>query len=928
MPSSVVAAVVSSYVGTTVAGFVGVTGIVGSLAAANIVGAVAGGLASSMVGAAFSDSSDSSPAQQQFSQELRDNLVTVRQPISHWQYIYGRTRVGGALTFAHESADQRFHLVITFAAHVCEEIEAIQFNDEVVPLDGSGNATGKYAGHVRIKKSLGAEAGQPFADLVAESEGKWTNAHRQSGRTKIYVRLKFNVDLFPTGLPNITAVIKGKKVYDPRTGLTAWSDTASLCQADFLCDPYASLGSVYADEIDETQLIAAANIDDEAVNLAGGGTEKRYTLNGAFTVNAEPRATLGRLLTANAGKARYIGGVWRIHPAAYVAPTITISEDDCRAVPHVSPRLSGADLSNRVKGLYVSEDNHWQPTDFPPITNATYLAEDNSEPSWRELDLPFTKSAATAQRIAKIELERIRQQISVEWPGKFKCYRLQPGDTVALTFSMLGWTAKVFEVERAGLAFEGGEDGIRLGSDLLLRETASTVFDWSSGEETQVDPAPDTNLPDPFTVAAIAGLTLSSGTGDLFVAGDGSVVSRIKASWTAVADLYVTSGGRIQVQFKPSADSDWQDAEPADGASTQTFIAPVEDGTAYDVRVRAENSIGVRGAWATVSNHTVVGKTAAPSNVTGFAAQQQGDAVVFICDPVGDNDLDLVEVRLLDDGDTTWANGIPKANILRGYTVTSAAIPPGTWTFLAKARDTSGNYSDTAARFDLTVSADGYTAIDSVEESPEWSGTLTNFVRHWTGVLVPNNTVAAGSYSGNDWIDSFVPDPAATCTYEAAEIDKGIDVPARIWGDIISVLGPGETAGIANPKHQVDYKLGAGSYDGFEDWSIGTVPFRQIKGKIVLDTAVGLPVISGFRQVIDRQPVTEEKHGLTVGAGGTAIVFDSAFHATPMIVAHNDGATPLLATHGSDSATGTTLHLFNTSGSDVGGTGGYTATGA
>lgn len=926
MPAAVAAAVVGSVV--TSAATTAIAGAIGAGFMATALGAVAGGLASSVVGAAFSDSPDASPGVEQFRQELRDNLVTVRQPITHWQYIYGRTRVSGALTFAHETADQYFHLIITYAGHVCEEIEAIQFNDEVVPLDGSGNATGKYAGHVRIKKSLGAEAGQPFPDLVAESEGKWTDAHRQSGRTKIYVRLKFNIDLFPNGVPNITAVIKGKKVYDPRTGLTAWSENASLCQADFLCDPHASLGCVYADEIDEAQLIAAANIDDEPVNLAGGGTEARYTVNGAFSVNAEPRATLGRLLTANAGKARYIGGVWRIHPAAYVAPTITLSEDDVRAVPHITPRLSASDLSNRVKGLYVSEDNHWQPTDFPPITNATYLAEDENEPSWRELDLPFTKSAATAQRIAKIELEKMRQQIGVEWPGKFTCYRLQPGDTVRISFAMLGWVEKVYEVEQAGLVFEGGEDGIRLGTDLVLRETASTVFDWSSGEETAVDPAPDTNLPDPFTVAAISGLALSSGTSDLFVAGDGSVFSRIKASWTAPTDRFVSEGGRILVQFKRSADSEWQDASPLVGGAAQTYLSPVDDGVAYDVRVRAENSIGVRGAWATVTSHTVIGKTAAPSDVTGFAAQQQGDAVVFICDQVGDADLDLVEVRLLDEGDTTWANGIPKANILRGYTVTSAAIPPGTWTFLAKARDTSGNYSATAARFDLTVSADGYTTIRSAEASPDWPGTLTNFVRHWTGVLVPDSTVTAGSYSGNEWIDSFVPDPAASCTYEAAEIDKGIDVPARVWGDIVSVLGPGETTGIANPKLQVDYKLAAGAYDGYEDWTIGTVPFRYVKGKIVLDTSIGVAKITGFALNIDRQPVTEERRGIVVGAGGTAVTFTNAFHSTPMLTAHNDGSSPLLPTHGSDSATGTTIHLFNTSGSDVGGTGGYTAIGA
>jgi hypothetical protein len=35
----------------------------------------------------------------------------------------------------------------------------------------------------------------------------------------------------------------------------------------------------------------------------------------------------------------------------------------------------------------------------------------------------------------------------------------------------------------------------RLSIDLVLRETASGVFDWSSGEETAIDLAPNTMLP-------------------------------------------------------------------------------------------------------------------------------------------------------------------------------------------------------------------------------------------------------------------------------------------------------------------------------------------------------------------------------------------------------------------------------------------------
>ncbi len=407
---------------------------------------------------------------------------------------------------------------------------------------------------------------------------------------------------------------------------------------------------------------------------------------------------------------------------------------------------------------------------------------------------------------------------------------------------------------------------------------------------------------------------------DELISAGNSYAVKIIATWDVAGDV-----AAVQVRYAFSGEP----LQPASSSTGRRFEVVTADAGSVAVEVSVYDGVGRMDGVAgrATASHVIRGKDAKPFPVTGFAAQQQGNVVIFACDEPTEADVLVTEIRLLDFGDTNWNNGIPKVNIPRGATMTSAAVPPGNWTFLACYKDTSENYSDTAARFDLTVSSDGYTAIASVEESPAWSGTLTNFVRHWTGVLVPESNLTCDQY-GWEVFDQFVPDPCATCTYEAAEIDKGIDVPARIWGDIVSVLGPGETAGIANPKHLVDYKVSAGSYDGFEDWTLGTVTFRTMKGKIVLDTAVGVVKITGFRQVIDRQPVTEEKHGLTVGAGGTAIVFDSAFHVAPMIRVHNDGAAPLLATYDSVSATGLTMYLSNTSGSDVGGTGGYTATGA
>lgn len=725
MPVSVVAAVAGAGVSSVVGGMVG-AGILGSIA-----GAVAGGLTSAVVNAAFADKPDTQNPQAALDQEAHGRLITVRQAVAPWQWIYGQVRVGGILTFIEVSSDNQYlHMVITLAGHECEEIGDIWFEDETVPLDGSGNATGRYAGFVRILKSEGDEAAgvQPFSDLVSESASLWTSAHCQTGRAKIYVRLKWSEDLFPQGIPNITAVMKGRKVYDPRTSpsTTAWSANAALCINDYLTNTDAGLGCVYASEINETQLIAAANTCDENVNLAAGGTEDRYTCNGVFAVNGAPREILGRLLTSLAGSARFLGGTWGVYPAVYATPTITLTQDDLRGALHVMPRLSRRDLANAVKGIYVSPANNWQAADFPAVTNATYLAEDQGERIWRELDLPYTTSGATAQRIAKLELERVRQQIGVEWPGKLGCYRLQPGDTVMITLTRYGWSAKVFEVVSTQLVHEEqGDGGIVLGCDLTLRETASTIYDWTAADdETTVDAAPDTNLPDPFTVAVPGNPAVAEA---LYETREGrGVAVKATVTWTASTDVHVR--GYVP-EYRVNGASTWLPFPEQTGTTLEIFdIAPGR----YDFRVKAKNQLGVGSSYATSSNVEIYGLGTRPAAIAGLTIQKLGGIAVLRWQQAAELDV-LRGGRILfrhseDVASPTWeasfSIGDPQGV---GGDQVFALVPLKEGTYLAKAEDSSGNQSSSAA----TVRSDGamwltFSTVGSVQEDSTFSGTKSN----------------------------------------------------------------------------------------------------------------------------------------------------------------------------------------------------------
>ena len=61
-------------------------------------------------------------------------------------------------------------------------------------------------------------------------------------------------------------------------------------------------------------------------------------------------------------------------------------------------------------------------------------------------NFPFTTSSRTCQRLAKIQLQKARQQISTTATFDLTAFQLEVGDTVQITNSRMGFSSKTFEV--------------------------------------------------------------------------------------------------------------------------------------------------------------------------------------------------------------------------------------------------------------------------------------------------------------------------------------------------------------------------------------------------------------------------------------------------------------------------------------------------
>lgn len=194
----------------------------------------------------------------------------VRQSITSHQIVYGQRRVGGPITFISSSnGNEYLHIIVTVACHEITAIDEVWLNETVIPndaLDVNGNVTsGRYSGYVRIKKYLGTPTQGADAALMAECP-EWTTNHRQQGRAYIYARLRFNQDIFPSGIPNISAVLRGKKIVDPRDDVERFTTNNALYSYDYMADEIYGLESLNSIDIDSAN--AAANVCDEFVTTS------------------------------------------------------------------------------------------------------------------------------------------------------------------------------------------------------------------------------------------------------------------------------------------------------------------------------------------------------------------------------------------------------------------------------------------------------------------------------------------------------------------------------------------------------------------------------------------------------------------------------------------------------------------------------------
>ena len=204
----------------------------------------------------------------------RNRIFQSKNPLAPRDVVYGEIRKSGVVVYEEVTDDGKFlHTVIVLGTGEVEAIPIVFLDDTpIYDVDiGSDNqvSQGKFDGHVKIYKFLGTNTQVAASGLVSDSDSHWTSSHKLQGICYIYLRLKFNRDIF-TSQPAISAYIKGKKVNDIRNSLSSLPTPSNpaLAFRDYVTTEIKDMGVGFeGGDIDDVFLAATANDCDVFVNV-------------------------------------------------------------------------------------------------------------------------------------------------------------------------------------------------------------------------------------------------------------------------------------------------------------------------------------------------------------------------------------------------------------------------------------------------------------------------------------------------------------------------------------------------------------------------------------------------------------------------------------------------------------------------------------
>ena len=575
---------------------------------------------------------------------------------------------------------------------------------------------------VKLRYYLGAPGQTADATLISLFPSLWTSDHTVSGIPYVIAEFDYNEDAFPSGMPAITAKVRGAKIYDPGGSVTQWTENPALMQRHVLLHPqFGKRTSITAEE-DARFIQAAAECAASQTWSVNGGSVTAPLYRAALVAlyGTSARDVLDDLATAMAGRWAHAQGQFFVRAGVFHASVKTIGDNDLATVTRTqegqesSSSISISVHKERASKFNVAQIRIWDAAQnfkevpLTPLKPVALIARDGSEIA-QEFRLAAVPYAYQALHIAGVSMRDARDPLTVTVTCKLSVYHIELFDTIAVTLARFGWTAKLFEVISRKLSMQGT-------IQLVLKETTASNYD-KDADFVPGGFASNTALTSPFAISPPGTLTAASGTNELEKLHDGTILTRVRVSWPTITNLAVTQGGWVDVSYLVAGgqESSWVQ-QTVSGDSASVLLRSVKDTTSLLIRARCRSAIATS-AWGLQIAHNVVGKTEAPTTPSSFRGAIANGAIRWDWVPIGDADYSDTEIR---SSDANWGLRSP-APLFKGMANSFNELPTaaGSLTRYIRHFDTSGNASPTVS---TSVSVAGTDLLATAAASAVWTG--------------------------------------------------------------------------------------------------------------------------------------------------------------------------------------------------------------
>jgi hypothetical protein len=477
MPAVVAAAAaVASTVGFAVAGALG---IMVSTTVATIVGAVL------IVGTVALATRAIKRAKQQRSlggggaaggSTISAALVTKTGSSVSVPLIYGERRASGQRVFIGSDGDKNkfLHIVESICEGPVEGMTAIYFNDQKVAASSDNGATwdwtieqedgSNFDEYARVIFKDGSQTAALNSETIS-LDGDTVGIHADwAGTTSIgtntayvYTVLKWDQDKFGGGMPNVTYLIKGKKVpaigSDYNTTLSYTNEPARILY-DYLINPDYGKAIQYT-LIDAASFNASAAYNSEQVDKSDADSTQvtRYTCNAWIDTAASLLENVESLLTTMRG-GLITGDKYQLLQDKPRPTSNLVHINDDRVIGSIK-YLQGnkKTLLNSLRAKFPDKQDPYIFQENITIVESPALQASNRDgvKLKQDLELPFTTDIYMVERILTEEINQSRQSGIVEVMIDPSNIDLTVGDVVKFSNSTLGQTEKLYRIVKTVL---------------------------------------------------------------------------------------------------------------------------------------------------------------------------------------------------------------------------------------------------------------------------------------------------------------------------------------------------------------------------------------------------------------------------------------------------------------------------------------------